>query len=893
MKVFKTAQTNAEIWQAIDKVNIANMGVLLKQAYPTYTLKDFADPLTTPISPTNGDCYLVDQAGTVWGLTVVSNNIIARVAESWTILTEKINELGTKISEVNAGKSVYEIAVQFGFEGTEAEYNAYVNTAKTAAETAASTAITAKNDAVTAQAAAITAQTAAETASANSQTAATEAISAASNSAKYTLSVGKNKFNINADDISLNHYISWFYGTLLESGSYNTTGFIPVVAGMVYTLSYKHEICWFNSAKVRIAGSASTDTSKQQTAPTGAAYLRCTVHVANWATFQVEIGTAQTSWEAYAITKVLENMTLPSHSQAIASITGLQSVLDSKPNLVAVVGKNKFNINDSDIAIGYYVNQTNGNLTANASYNATGDIPVVAGTTYYLSYKHNIVWKDSNKNWIAGSESTDTSKQQTAPTGAAYLRCTVHVANWATFQVEIGTAQTSWEAYDSHYEPENTKIAAANIVGLTAAITPAMGFTKTNRISMPSKQYFLENYENTIYHAAILERNIPSLFNVQLENGTFQNRRLHSRITNPVADSSVDANLYDIDFNVISAKNFALVVGAQATDNGTLVINAIGDSFTYNSSYLKKTRLLCPSLTFTGMRIPYGDTTIKVEGRGGWKLSDYCADKIHATNTSFSPFLHLPDPYKYFGNTDFWKKVVNGDTTYEYNNFAATASAIGFSASTGLKTTPTVNDVMYNDTNARYEKWDGSAWVASGHSNSDFSINYGKYRNVWGITQPNIVTILLGLNDFMALSIAAVTAAFSTWKTQMESLITSIHADSPNAKIAILTPCSAVAGGNDFIDYNYPVAKYNASMWNARKLIIDNFDNRDSEKIYIVDAGSAVDPVFGFLFNTAEKPFSDYSGTETIKLQNNNPHPSTEGYYQLGVRLAAFIQSIR
>lgn len=54
-----------------------------------------------------------------------------------------------------------------------------------------------------------------------------------------------------------------------------------------------------------------------------------------------------------------------------------------------------------------------------------------------------------------------------------------------------------------------------------------------------------------------------------------------------------------------------------------------------------------------------------------------------------------------------------------------------------------------------------------------------------------------------------------------------------------------------------------------------------------------VDPIYGFAFNAAEKPFSDYSGLETVKQQINNPHPSAGGYKQIGVRLAGFIQSIR
>ena len=41
------------------------------------------------------------------------------------------------------------------------------------------------------------------------------------------------------------------------------------------------------------------------------------------------------------------------------------------------------------------------------------------------------------------------------------------------------------------------------------------------------------------------------------------------------------------------------------------------------------------------------------------------------------------------------------------------------------------------------------------------------------------------------------------------------------------------------------------------------------------------------------KPFADFAGTQTETFGTNTPHPSNEGYKQFGMRLAAWIQSIR
>ncbi len=119
-----------------------------------------------------------------------------------------------------------------------------------------------------------------------------------------------------------------------------------------------------------------------------------------------------------------------------------------------VVGKNKFDINAGDVAVGFYVNDLNGNLGGNAVYATTGYIPVTAGTTYTLSRKNRIAYYDANKVYISGSPYTDTNPTQTAPAGAAFMRCSVTpLADydfWGKFQVEEGTSATVWAEYTDY-----------------------------------------------------------------------------------------------------------------------------------------------------------------------------------------------------------------------------------------------------------------------------------------------------------------------------------------------------------------------------------------------------------------------------------------------------------
>ena len=84
----------------------------------------------------------------------------------------------------------------------------------------------------------------------------------------------------------------------------------------------------------------------------------------------------------------------------------------------------------------------------------------------------------------------------------------------------------------------------------------------------------------------------------------------------------------------------------------------------------------------------------------------------------------------------------------------------------------------------------------------------------------------------------------------------------------------------------------NAKMWEARRLMIEEYDNRDAESIYLVDVGIMIDEEFGYS-TTTDIPFSEYEGTETIKVQGlQTPHPSPS-YPNAGMPLAAFIQYFR
>jgi hypothetical protein len=376
-----------------------------------------------------------------------------------------------------------------------------------------------------------------------------------------------------------------------------------------------------------------------------------------------------------------------------------------------------------------------------------------------------------------------------------------------------------------------------------------------------------------------------------MNGGTILNFENVSKI-NPSSTTSISLStlLYDGDFNIIKTLATTAVVGDPANNPSATSLIAIGDSFTDSGVYLSRLKTLLPSFSLYGMnkRTNVGGTsnTVYSEGRSGWALNQYFITPFNPAFAGFSPFLQPATTYSYYGNTRTWIDFLALSTT---EGFGAKGVEMNISASTGYRLTPNVNDVMYVDANSRYEVWNGSAWVVITSGTLGLAFSFTKYRSVWNIAKPTFVSVMLGMNDFRFSNPAQVVIDFPTWKTYLDQMITSVFADGIT-KFAICLPLTSVGmmnnqGGNF-------VAMQNACLWEQRRLIIENYDNREGEGIYIVDTGSSTDPVYGFDL-VAESPFAEYTGVKTIDKTYNQPHPNKDGYNQMGTRLAAFIQALR
>jgi len=452
--------------------------------------------------------------------------------------------------------------------------------------------------------------------------------------------------------------------------------------------------------------------------------------------------------------------------------------------LFSTYGINLFNIDDTSNEDGKYLH-TDGTLRSNATYFTTHKIPVSVAIHMLSSntVPTPMCCFDSNDILVQYSNASELD----IPANSAYIRWSLDKAKLSATKIEIGKTRTAYSPWTELY---NKQIPAGNVTGLAPLYL-------NNRVSIPAKLYLLGSNQNTLYHRSILERWIPDMDQLRIENSAtaFINNRGFSRITNPTADASVDANLYDLYFNAKDTKNFAIVVGAPATNNGAVTHIGIGDSYMFDGNILKQVRTICPSLTNIGMRKPTNDATSLCEGRGGWTMANYfstTADVYGTATESHTPLMH-PSSGRYFGNVAFWKLYYGGAEPSGYGNkgFVAIAAAIGFDAN-GYKTNPQNGDIMYD---AGYKQYDGSAWQPI--STPTFTFSFAKYRSTWGIAAPTFLSVMLGLNDFRNLSLSTIagsgTTSYTTFKTRMDTLIASVHADSPVVKSLIISSFSKSA----------------------------------------------------------------------------------------------------
>jgi len=425
-----------------------------------------------------------------------------------------------------------------------------------------------------------------------------------------------------------------------------------------------------------------------------------------------------------------------------------------------------------------------------------------------------------------------------------------------------------------------------------------------NDICIPSKLYMLLGVKNDLFVEPIIKRWRPYNDVVRFSGtGSFE-RRLQrvATINAPVDAGTITFTLINEDrFDTLKSFTATIVTGTPTVGDDSIAVSVIGDSFT-NGAFFKDALLIknyVPKIEMIGLRNIAGYPTQFDEGRGGWTLADYFNVSKNRTQ-AFNGFWQPTGDYKYWGATQFWKLAndirLNPKKDWSFNE-SYNASRFGtqsllFAPETGYKINPAQNDIMFDNTLGYYVKYDGTKWTKVTYEAYTWEFSYEKYLAMWNLKKPSILAEFLGLNDFANVPDPA-KIDFKNWNKQIRILCSSYIKVVPNGKFVIMIP-SSTCGILDNTAGDFTTKK-NACMWELRKNIIDNFDKRESENIFIVDAAIAIDNVNGFNISTDKtytNPYPEYAGNENIKVQTGNPHPYPN-YPSMGISLAAFIQKYR
>ena len=696
---------------------------------------------------------------------------------------------------------------------------------------------------------------------------------------KADLVVGKNLFNYLDSDVKRGFYLNSNGTTNPFSTGYDlfsVTGFIPVTSGQTLICN-KTNVgsntynCFYNANKVFISGV----TTATMVVPTGAAYVRYTLLLSSTAdiisaAIQVELGTASTTYSPYKLVVDATELELTEYIKKTEAVEFLSPTIDTKilqNNLSIGEYINLFNKNT--ITVGYFPNKNTGVLQANPLYSSSDYMPVTAGLSYYNGSNDvsQSACYDNNKVFISGF----TTRIMVMPANAYYVRIMVGVAYYETTYFTKGTTALAV------YVPYKYTIKNENINFPTQT-------NYSNKMNCPLKQHFLSTIENNIYLGEFQKRKLQTFPMFTTPSiGTIKNDIIRS--TNPTTGTySVLNAMVDLDYVDVVRKDYSIVVSDLSKTNPINVLS-IGDSYTDIGTYVSKISATIPNVTHVGMCKKISGTDVKREGRSGWTLNSYATQPGSTAGTGFfSPFLHPLSPYTYYGNTDFWKKVYIGTAPgYEIDTFKPWLTTLNINSS-GIKETPTVNDVMYFTVDSAYKYWDGAAWIVISSATLGFTFNFPKYLTTWSIPTPDVITVLLGMNDFRSQPLSTFSTFFITWKSQMDTLIASAKLANANVKIVIAT-CNST-------EYNDLSGKANAALWEGYNSVITAYDNKESENIFISDTKASVDNIYGYS-GTKAIPFSNYTGSETIWYTGGDVHLNTGGMNQIGEKLAATIQYAR
>jgi hypothetical protein len=586
-----------------------------------------------------------------------------------------------------------------------------------------------------------------------------------------------------------------------------------------------------------------------------------------------------------------------------------------------IVGKNLY---DATTRTDGYILNSDGTLTANASYAVSDYIPVTVGKTVYSSQNGAVlnmamlVAFDINKTKIGNTVAWDTS--YTIPSNCAYIRfCSGSGSMTPSNHIQIEyDVVSSYVPYSKNTSLKTSLIGAKTIDN--TKITPDLSL----KINQPSYTSLGKNLFNA--NTAIVGYKLDTSGNL-VADATFTTSdfipakpgktvyfSLITGVFNPFYVCAYDANFNFVgvsaawvaSYTIPSGASYMRYCGGTGSMTSTNQQQAQYDAVTPYEPYQAFINMVSKPVydIILPKKIPvvvghtlniYHETILSKAYLKEVMVQTQGAGYLNFDNLSYTPQTGDTNktitatvtekgkqtlmkqstiiPVAVNAGTGTTKKVlVIGDSKTDnptklqelINLFSGDAMAIDLIGTRGV---------------APYESEGRSSWgirhyynqqTFNGGTNPFYNsatgfFDFSYYMSQKGYTGVDIVIIDLGANDN--------NYAWSELQRDYDYLINSIHAYDANIKI-----CLSLQEGHSMMQMNTSTFQQSKLQHDLNLNLINYYDGRESEKIYLLPQHMNVDPL------------NDYQTTMAV-ISNRNPtqiakctdivHPSNYGYYKI------------
>jgi lysophospholipase L1-like esterase len=632
-----------------------------------------------------------------------------------------------------------------------------------------------------------------------------------------------------------------------------------------------------------------------------------------------------------------------------------KSINFNKTNFLTT-GKNIFNKDTS--TSGGYVRSIDGAIASEPGFYYSEYIPVLANTSYVKKGTYQYACYDSNKNFLSGGNGTAITTPVNAAyiRISAYATDQGSVPGIDKEQLEIGTISTAYESY--YYKLQKLylesavfqkQLDAADMSKVTSGMIvkpeQIIGFTSGSRNLFNKDKATIGGYINSTNGNISADANFYYSEYIPVTPGT-----------NYVKKSTYSFAFYDINKVFISGGGQTTQLGTAPANAAYVRIStyyiAQGSVPGIDGEQLEvgtiSTAYETWKFTIDDFAIPSEEKPIyinlppKIYGLVGQELNIYFDNIISDKDTKFefdvicsigghydNYFRVTPTTSGTFpitvvayknnkevarasaniivksisvGNGVNKKVLIIGDSTIDntflvphlYNNFSSDVMKI---TPLGIRGTAPYKHEGRAGWGVDLYFGDNPSYTSPFMLNGVF--DFSQYITTNGLQTPDYVFINLGINDVFGVTEGAtLDSKISTIMSRYQTMINSIKTQNPNVKVCICCTIPPNYSQDSFgVCYGSGTTRkdYKRTNFIFVQNLIQTFQNREAENIYLVPIHLNLDTRYNFGLTTAQV---NNRNTKTIDFPGNNGeeqnpgvHPAESGYWQIADSYWYFLKS--